>query len=122
MRVHPEPRGRVDLDDAAARAWYEESLTIQRELGDRPDMVHSLGILAKIALAQGDYDRARVWSHERLAMAGEAGDTSAIASSLADMAGAAAGRRTTGAAAPTSRRPMPAKEERTTVAGRSTQP
>jgi hypothetical protein len=76
-------------DDAAARSLYEESLLLERELGARPDMLHSLTCLTQIALRQGDYHAVGGWSQERLDLALELHDQQGVLQSLADAASAA---------------------------------
>ena len=46
-------------DQQTARANFEESLAIRRELGDRWGIPQLLGNLASIARAQGDLTKAR---------------------------------------------------------------
>ena len=69
-------------DYAAARALDEESLAIQRQLGDRKGIAASLNNLGLVACDQGDYSAARALYEESLAIKRELGDRSGIANSL----------------------------------------
>jgi predicted ATPase/DNA-binding winged helix-turn-helix (wHTH) protein len=69
-------------DYRAARALYEESLAIRRELGDRSGISGSLNNLGNVAVEQGDYPTARALYEESLAIARELGDRFGIAVSL----------------------------------------
>lgn len=55
-------------DDTAARAYYQESLAVQRELGDRRGIAIALDNLGNIALRQGDPILARTHYEESLAI------------------------------------------------------
>jgi predicted ATPase/DNA-binding SARP family transcriptional activator len=71
------------LDDfPAARALYEESLAIHRELGDRWSIAHALAGLGQVARRQTEYAEARAMHEESLALRRELGDQSGIAQSL----------------------------------------
>lgn len=69
-------------DLPSARAFYEDSLTIQRELGDQRGIAHSLRNLGTLALSEGDYPSARALYEESLAIRRELGDRQGIANSL----------------------------------------
>ena len=69
-------------DNAAARALYEQSLAIYRELGDRQRIAVSLNNLGVVADNQGDYSAARALHEESLAIQRELGDKWSIATSL----------------------------------------
>ncbi|MCW3051259.1 MAG: LuxR family transcriptional regulator [Chthonomonadales bacterium] len=69
-------------DYAAARARYEESLTLSRELGDKHGIAISLGNLGLIALEQREYPAARSLQEESLAIKRDLGDKHGIATSL----------------------------------------
>jgi predicted ATPase/DNA-binding SARP family transcriptional activator len=69
-------------DYASARAYHEESLAIQREIGDRYGIAVSLNGLGNVAHSQGDYASAQVYHEESLAIKREIGDRSGIAASL----------------------------------------
>ncbi len=76
-------------DYAAARAAYEESLTLQRRLGDRWGMAFALTGLAFIALRHGDPNAARALQAEGLPLWRELDNRAGIAwslNSLADVA------------------------------------
>jgi hypothetical protein len=47
-----------DGDRDRARVWYEESLTLRREVGDRDGMAACLDGLAGVALAENDAENA----------------------------------------------------------------
>jgi predicted ATPase/class 3 adenylate cyclase len=74
-------------DYAAARALYEESLTIQRELGalGRKGVADALHGLGNLALRQDDYAEARSLHEESLAIRRELEDRQGIADSLLDL-------------------------------------
>ncbi len=66
----------------AARALHEQSLAIQRELGDRQAIAGSLNNLGLVAWQQGDYAAARALYEQSLAIRRELGDRQDIAGSL----------------------------------------
>jgi tetratricopeptide (TPR) repeat protein len=72
-------------DYPAARALYEESLAISRELGDRSGIASSLNNLGNAALNQRDYPAARALLEESLAIHRELGDRYGIATSLSNL-------------------------------------
>jgi DNA-binding NarL/FixJ family response regulator len=61
-------------DQEAARAFYEESLQIRRELKDKRGIAMMLVNLGELARAAGDYDTAHSLYEEGLAIARELGD------------------------------------------------
>ena len=67
---------------AAARALYEESLTIQRQMGDLINSGWALAGLGRIVFLQGDYVEARALFEESLAIRRQARDQWSIAHSL----------------------------------------
>src|SRR5579871_6424352 len=67
-------------DYATARALYEESLAIRRELGDKNGIADSLSNLGEMAKEQGDYAAARALYEESLAIRRELGDKYGIRS------------------------------------------
>jgi predicted ATPase/class 3 adenylate cyclase/Tfp pilus assembly protein PilF/DNA-binding XRE family transcriptional regulator len=69
-----------DLDQATA--LYEESLALQRELGDRWGIAACLNNLGNVALDRGSYERAAILHEESLALRRESGDRWAVAASL----------------------------------------
>jgi predicted ATPase len=69
-------------DFTAARALFEESLALWRELGDQQGIATSLNDLGWVVLCQGDYAVARSLSQEGLALWRELGDQQGIATSL----------------------------------------
>jgi tetratricopeptide (TPR) repeat protein len=69
-------------DYPAARALYEESLAIRREMGDRRGIATSLSNCGIVAYEERDYPTARALYEESLAMFRELGDRRGIANSL----------------------------------------
>ena len=72
-------------DYAAARALFEESLTIKRELGDRKGIADSLNNLGIVAGSQSDYVATRALYEESLTIFRELGDKLSIADSLTNL-------------------------------------
>jgi len=72
-------------DYPAARALYEESLAIFRELGDRFGIASSLNTFGGVVYMQGDYPAARALLEESLAIRREIGDRHGIATSLSNL-------------------------------------
>ena len=72
-------------DYPAARARYEESLGIQRDVGDMKGVAIALGNLGGVALDEGDFASARRLQEESLALARELGHWSGIANSLGSL-------------------------------------
>jgi DNA-binding CsgD family transcriptional regulator/tetratricopeptide (TPR) repeat protein len=73
-------------DPGLARALFAESLTLQRELGDRWGIAGSLHALGTLAEAQGDDAGAMALFQESLALQCELGDKPDIARTLSDLA------------------------------------
>jgi predicted ATPase/Tfp pilus assembly protein PilF len=73
-------------DCPAAWALAEESLVIQRELGDQQGIAKSLGSLALAATHQGEYETARALYEEGLAIVRQLGDQQEIAEALSGLA------------------------------------
>ena len=69
-------------DYVAARALYEESQTIFRELGDKLGIAYSLVNLGSVATDQSDYVAARALTEECLTIFRELGKKDGIANSL----------------------------------------
>ena len=65
-----------------ARALYEESLALRREMGDKAGVALSLFNLGNVTLAQGEFAEARALNEECLNLYREMGDKRGIASSL----------------------------------------
>jgi predicted ATPase/class 3 adenylate cyclase len=80
---------RQQSDYPAAQALLNESLAIQRELGDRRGIATSLNNLGLMAWDQGDYLSARTLYGESLAIRREFGDRWGIAVSLNNLGGVA---------------------------------
>jgi non-specific serine/threonine protein kinase len=73
----------LDLGDhPRARARYEASLTIRREIGDRDGIATALNGLGIVTLEEGDYVTARLLHEESLAIRRETGDQYGEAHSL----------------------------------------
>jgi non-specific serine/threonine protein kinase len=66
-------------DDAAAEVLANDSLAIQRELGDRAGCAASLSTLAVVAHRRGDAERARAMLEESLAIGRDLGDQWGVA-------------------------------------------
>jgi predicted ATPase/DNA-binding SARP family transcriptional activator len=69
-------------DYGAARAFFEESLSIQRELDDKLGIAVSLNSLGSVTHAQGNYEAARSFYEESLSIRRGLGDGQGIADSL----------------------------------------
>jgi len=69
-------------DVTAARAYYEESLSINRELGKTAGEAVALYYIADLAQDQGDYDNAEKLAQESLRMTTEVGDKRRISYAL----------------------------------------
>jgi non-specific serine/threonine protein kinase len=69
-------------DFAAARAYLEESLAIQREFGDQNGIAAALNGMGLVAHAQSDNASARSYHEESLTIRREIGDRNGIAASL----------------------------------------
>jgi predicted ATPase/class 3 adenylate cyclase len=80
---------RQQSDYPAAQALLNESLAIQRKLGDRRGIATSLNNLGLMAWDQGDYPSARTLYEESLAIRRELGDRWGIAVSLNNLGGVA---------------------------------
>jgi tetratricopeptide (TPR) repeat protein len=76
-------------NNGTARVYFDESLAISRERGDRRGIALSLYYLGSVAQAQGDYAAARTRYEESLAISQELGDQWGIANSLSDLGFAA---------------------------------
>jgi tetratricopeptide (TPR) repeat protein len=72
-----------------ARALYEESLALFRELGDKRSVAIPLVNLGLVAQAQGEYERVRALYEESLALSREVGDKPGIAHGLEGLASTA---------------------------------
>jgi non-specific serine/threonine protein kinase len=78
-------------DQAAAEACHREALAIWRRLGDRRQMVRSLGSLGNVATDQGRSSDAKALYEEAVAIAREVGDRRSIALGLHHLGNLAAG-------------------------------
>ncbi len=76
---------RIQGDYEAARSYYEESLAIEREIGNRPGIATSLNGLGLVAYNQGDYVAAQARHEESLAIRRVIGDRWGIALSLGNL-------------------------------------
>jgi len=79
-------------DYPAAWARHEESLAIQRQLGDRRSMATSQNNLGNVAMEQGDIASARALYEESLAISRELGDRRGIARALHNLGIVACGQ------------------------------
>ena len=69
-------------DHASARAYFEESLNIWKEIGDRRGIATSHNNLGEVARSQGDYASARAYHEESLTIYWEIGEQRGVAYSL----------------------------------------
>jgi CHAT domain-containing protein/Tfp pilus assembly protein PilF len=74
------------LRPGLARPFYEQALSIHRELGDKQAVVYSLGNLASTASAQGQFDQATQLADEATAIARSTGSKSLLSSALFNLA------------------------------------
>ena len=72
-------------DHAAARAFYEESLGIRREIGDQRGVAGSLHNLGSVAHAQSDYATARAFYEQALDINRTIGNRAGEAMSLGNL-------------------------------------
>jgi predicted ATPase/transcriptional regulator with XRE-family HTH domain len=72
-------------DYAAARRFYEESLGMRRELGDKQGVASALNNLSLVAHSQGNFAQVEALQEESLALKRELGDRWGIASSLGNL-------------------------------------
>ena len=72
-------------DYAEARALYEESLTIRRQLGNQRGIAATLNNLGNVARDQGDYAGARALYEESLTIYQQLGDQGSIADLLTNL-------------------------------------
>ncbi|MGE5103985.1 MAG: ATP-binding protein, partial [Betaproteobacteria bacterium] len=85
-------------DYSAARALYEQSLALHRELGDRGGAGAVLSNLGLLAYEQGDYANARALHEESLAIDRQSGDRWGVAVSLIHLGSIASAQGDPGAA------------------------
>jgi len=85
-------------DFSAARALYEESLAIRRELRDRWSIANSLNNLGLVLRDQGDSAGARALLEQSLAINRELGDRWSVANSLSSLGDVALSQHDYGAA------------------------
>jgi predicted ATPase len=72
-------------DYPAAAQVLQASLTLAREVEDKPGIAHTLGVLGWMAVAQDDYTQAIAWSEESLRLYREIGDKWGIAQALSNL-------------------------------------
>jgi predicted ATPase len=72
-------------DYAAARAYFEECLSIRRELGHAQGISYALNNLGMLACDEGDYKAAHTYYAESLSIKRELGDQKAVAGTLNNM-------------------------------------
>lgn len=75
----------IQGDFPGARVCFEESLAIQRQLGEQAGIAGSLGNLGSVAYSQGDYSSALTRHEESLAIQREIGDKRGAAASLLNL-------------------------------------
>jgi len=73
-------------DYPAARAFFEKSLAITRQLGNRQNLAKVLGNMGLVATKQGHLARARALHEENLAIMREQGNQSGIAAAMHNLA------------------------------------
>jgi predicted ATPase/DNA-binding XRE family transcriptional regulator len=73
---------RIQADYEQAQAWLDESLVLQRELGDKKGMADVLLNLGTVALDRGDHPRSAALFDESLSLRRELGDSWSIALAL----------------------------------------
>jgi predicted ATPase/transcriptional regulator with XRE-family HTH domain len=91
-QVEPEAREAREAHDrnisprryAQAQALFEESLTIRKELADRPGIAECLVRLGEVEHCQGNYDRADYLYQQSLEICRELGDKVGISNALLD--------------------------------------
>lgn len=69
-----------------ARSLFEESVSLLRELGDRPELVTSLNWLGRAMARHGDYAAARAYHEEALSICREIGTHDRLPESLGGLA------------------------------------
>jgi len=77
-------------DFGTARAWFEQSVSLRRQLGDKNLMAHSLHAVGLVARAQHDFATARQDFTEALTLFREVGNNQSVGLCLAGFAGLAA--------------------------------
>ena len=77
-------------DYAAARTYYQDSLALEKELGDRSGIATTLMNLGNVVLRQGNYAAARTYYQDSLAIKKELGDRLGIAQVLGSLGSVAA--------------------------------
>jgi tetratricopeptide (TPR) repeat protein len=70
---------------ATALSYFEESLALRREVGDKRGVAISLGNLGVTALRQGNYPTAQSWGQQSLEQYQELGDKRGTATSLNEL-------------------------------------
>jgi non-specific serine/threonine protein kinase len=86
-------------DYARATALYEESLALDRELGDKQGIAISLNNLGIVAYLHGDYERAPALLHEALLLSRDIGAKTVMAETLEPLAWSAVVQEQPGRAA-----------------------
>jgi tetratricopeptide (TPR) repeat protein len=66
-------------DSQAALDWERQALEMYDTIGDRPNILQSLGSLQQIANAAGNYPQAIEWGQKRINLAEELGDKEDLA-------------------------------------------
>jgi predicted ATPase/class 3 adenylate cyclase/Tfp pilus assembly protein PilF len=76
-------------DHPAARAYYDESLALRRELGDKKGIAETLRNIGILASNEGDYPTAHLMYEQSLQLMRELGDKSGVAETLNSLGGVA---------------------------------
>jgi predicted ATPase/uncharacterized protein HemY len=76
-------------DHAAARLFYDESLALRRELGDKKGVAETLRSIGILASNEGDYPTAHSMYEQSLELMRELGDKSGVAETLNSLGGVA---------------------------------
>ncbi|MDQ3927574.1 MAG: tetratricopeptide repeat protein, partial [Chloroflexota bacterium] len=72
-------------DNEIAQMWLEESVAVERQLGDRGNLAQSLHILGHALFDQADYDGARSYFDESLSIFREFGNKALVPSLVGDL-------------------------------------
>lgn len=72
-------------DYRRARTYFERSLVLQRQLGDRLAIARTIHYIGRIYAAEGEHDQARQSYEESLALAEEVGDNRGVAATLHEL-------------------------------------
>jgi predicted ATPase/DNA-binding SARP family transcriptional activator len=76
-------------DYVVTQAFYEDSLTMWRKIGDQPGIANSLNGLGNVAFSRGNYSAAKTFYEESLEIRRRLGDQWGVANSLCNLGGLA---------------------------------